>query len=245
MRDKSFFPAAVTRFFCLLSATMLLSGCIATRSEIMGVYSRPAEQNLGAEKVSVFFLFRHLGQQHGLDSIPKLKATVDIKDFDNLFRDALGEITSISSYDTFTESPNDVNMPKRRQDLKNLRAKHDYTLEVSIFEESTFSQQFLSAWVNLLSMAIIPMPYSWDYTVTVKVSEKSGKLLQTYERKATLDNWVEAMLIFAYPFYPLDGKREEIYAESLHDIFKQIEAEKILKKTAEGAPAASAATAGS
>jgi|GEM_PF-5970172 len=32
----------------------------------------PAEKNLGAEKVSVFFLFRHLEQQHGFDSIPKL-----------------------------------------------------------------------------------------------------------------------------------------------------------------------------
>ncbi len=29
----------------------------------------PAEKNLGAEKVSVFFLFRHLEQQHGFDSI--------------------------------------------------------------------------------------------------------------------------------------------------------------------------------
>jgi hypothetical protein len=40
---------------------------------------------------------------------------------------------------------------------------------------------------------------------------------------------VEALLIFAYPFYPLEGKREEIFSDSLHDVFKQIETEKILK----------------
>jgi hypothetical protein len=214
---------------CLL-ALLLLSGCVATRSEIMGVYNRPVEKTGGAEKVSVFFLFRHLGQQHGLDSIPKLKTHVDIKDFDNIFRDALGEIGTIASYDTFTESPNDVNSPKRRQDLEDFRATHDYTLEVSIFEESYFTQQFFGAWVSLLSMTLIPMPYSWDYTVTVRVSDRSGKLLHTYERKATLSNWVEAVLVVAYPFYPLEGKREEIYAESLHDIFRQIEGEKVLKK---------------
>jgi hypothetical protein len=36
-------------------------------------------------------------------------------------------------------------------------------------------------------------------------------------------------LIFAYPFYPLEGKREEIFSESLHDTFRQIEAEKVLR----------------
>jgi hypothetical protein len=213
---------------CLV-VLLLLGGCVATRSEIMGRYDRPAEKNVGAEKVSVFFQFRHLGQQHGYDSIPKLKPLVDIKDFDNIFRDALGEISTISGYDTFTESPNDINMPKRRQDLEVFRTSHDYTLEVSIFEESSFPQQFFSAWISLLSMAIIPMPYSWDYTFSVRVSDHDGRLLKTYERKATLSNWVEAVLVVAYPFYPLEVKREEIYAESLHDIFRQIEAEKVLK----------------
>jgi predicted alpha/beta-hydrolase family hydrolase len=60
--------------------------------------------------------------------------------------------------------------------------------------------------------------------------DKKGSLVRRYQRKATLDNWVEALLIFAYPFYPVEGKREEIYSDSLHDIFRQIEAEKVLKK---------------
>jgi len=35
---------------------------------------------------------------------------------------------------------------------------------------------------------------------------------RSYVRKATLDNWVQAALIFAYPFHPLEGKREQIFA---------------------------------
>lgn len=213
---------------CLLFA-LLLGGCAATRSEISGGFNRPPEKNTSPDRVSVFFLFRHLSQQHGFDSIPKLQV-YGVKDFDNIFRDALGEIGTISSYDTFTESPNDVNVPKRRQEMESLRASRDYSLEVTFFEESSFKQECLSGTITLLSLTVIPMPYSWDYTITAKLSDRSGKLLRTYERKATLDNWVEGLLIFVYPFYPLEGKREEIYAESLHDIFRQIEAEKVLKK---------------
>jgi hypothetical protein len=153
-----------------------------------------------------------------------------VKDFDNLFRDALTEVSNVGQYSTFVEAPADVNNPKRRQELDGLRVSHDYTLDIVFFEESSFKQQCLSGTVSLLSLTIIPMPYSWDYTITATLSDQKGKLISTYQRKATLDNWVEALLIFAYPFHPLEGKREEIYAESLHDIFRQIETEKVLKK---------------
>jgi len=212
----------------LVLATALLTGCAATRSEISGRFDGPAEKNLGAGKVSVFFLFRNLEQQHGFDTIPKLKNNT-VKDFDNLFRDALGEITNISLYNTYVESPNDVNAPKRRQELAEHRKNHDYTLDVAFFEESSFKQQCLSGTINLISLTLIPMPYSWDYTITANLSDRNGKLIRSYERKATLSNWVELFLMFAYPFYPLEGKREEIYSGSLHDIFRQIEAEKVLK----------------
>jgi len=220
---------SMVRGLSFLVLALLLGGCAASRSEIAGKFAGPAEKNLSADKVSAFFLFRHMAQQHGYDSIPKLQAQ-GVKDFDNLFRDALGEIGNLSRYDTFVESPNDVNVPKRRQELESFRTSHDYTLEVTFFEESFFKQQCLSTTISILTLTIIPMPYSWDYTITARLADKSGKLLRTYERKATLDNWVELFLMFAYPYYPLEGKREEIYAQSLHDIFRQIEAEKILKK---------------
>jgi hypothetical protein len=74
------------------------------------------------------------------------------------------------------------------------------------------------------------MPYSWDYTITANLYDKDGKLISSYQRKATLSNWVQVVLMFFYPFHPLEGKREMIYTESLHDIFRQIETEKVLKK---------------
>lgn len=218
----------MTLVVVLLLAGML-AGCAASRSPVTGKFDRPVEKNLGAEKVSVFFLFRHLEQQHGFDSIPKLKAQ-GVKDFDNLFRDALGEISNASPFVTFTESPADVNNPKRREELDGFRHTHDYTLDIDFFEESSFAEQCLSGTVSLMSLTLIPMPYTWDYTITANLSDKSGKAVRSYQRKAILKNWTQAVLIFAYPFHPLEGKREEIYAESLHDIFRQIEAERVLKK---------------
>lgn len=135
-----------------------LSGCAASRSALTGTYSGAAEKNIGAPKVSVFFLFRNLTQQHGMDSIPKLREH-GIKDFNNLFRDSLTEITNISQYTTFFESPNDINAPKRRQELDGYRSTHDFTVEYTILEESSFKQQMLSGTISLLSLTLIPMPY--------------------------------------------------------------------------------------
>lgn len=214
-------------FFLLLAG--LLGGCAASRSPVKGNFERPTVKNAGAEKVSVFFFFRHLEQEHGFDSIPKLQL-FGVKDFDNLFRDSLAEISNISQFATFTEFPDDVNKPKRREELNNFKSSHDYTLEITFFKESSFKQQCLSGTVSLLSLTLIPMPYTWEYTITAKIMDKSGKEIRSYQRAATLDDWMQALLIFAYPFYPVEGKREEIYSESLHDIFRQIETEKVLTK---------------
>lgn len=214
--------------FPTLAAIILFTGCAATRSEIGGKFNLTPEKNSSAEKVSVLLHFKNLVQQHGFDSIPKLHAS-GVKDFDNLFRDALPELSNISLYNTFYESPQDVNNLQRRQELENFRNSHDYSIELTFLEESSFKQQCFSGTITLLSLSVIPMPYSWDYTITAEIKKKGGPS-KTYQRKATLDNWVEALLIFAYPFYPLEGKREEIYSESMHDIFRQIETEKILRK---------------
>ena len=206
-----------------------LAGCAASRSEITGAYTSPVEKNIGAERVSVFFLFRQLQQEHGFDASQKLKA-FPVKDFPNLFRDSLNEISNLSSYDTDNELPSDVDNPKRRQMRDELRKNNDYTLEISILEESSFKQQCFSGTISLLTLTLIPMPYSWDYSLNGKLFDKSGKLVRSYQRSAKLDNWLEAFLIFAYPFYPVEGKREEIYSGFLHDVFRQIESEKVLKK---------------
>ncbi|WP_129127086.1 hypothetical protein [Geomonas oryzae] len=216
------------RFLLAITLAMVLTGCVASRSEVQGKFTSPVTKNTTADKVSVFFQFKNLRQQHGMDTVPKLQVH-NVKDFDNLFRDSLQELGNVSQYTTFLESPNDVNNPKRRKELEEHRANHDYTVEVSLLEESSFRKDFLSGTVSLLSLTLIPMPYSWDYTMTANVMKKGGAQVASYQRKATLSNWVQAALIFAYPFYPLEGKREEIYSECLHDIFKQIEAERVLK----------------
>lgn len=226
---RGFRPITVAALLLALLGVLLLGGCIATRSEIAGTFSGQPEKNTGADKVTLLFHFKPVQQQHGFDNIPKLKFFV-VKDFDDLFRDALTELSNIAEYNTYTESPHDVNQLKRRQDLDKFKKSHDYTLEIVFFEESSFKQQCLSGTVSLLSLAVVPMPYTWDYTITATLLDKQGKTLRTYQRKASLDNWVEALLIFAYPFYPIEGKREEIYSLSLHDIFRQIETEKVLKK---------------
>jgi hypothetical protein len=207
----------------------LLAGCAASRSPLTGSFNRQAEKNYGADKTTVCFLFRHQSQMHGFDTIPKLNK-YGVKDFNNLFREALPEITNIGSYATFTESPEDVNEPKRREELSKMRAENDYTLKIDFFEETSFKQQFLNGTISLLTLTVIPMPYSWDYTISAELYDRKGRLLRSYQRKATLNNWVEVFLIFAYPFHPLEGKRETIYSEALHDIFRQIEAEKVLKE---------------
>jgi hypothetical protein len=155
---------------------------------------------------------------------------VGVKDFDNIFRDALREISNAVPYVTFTGSPGDVNSPNRRDLLETYRQSNDFTLDIDFFEESSFSEQCLSGTITLLSLTLIPMPYTWDYTITATLTDKFGKAVRSYQRKATLKNWTQTFLIFAYPFHPLDGKREEIYAEALHDIFRQIETEKVLKR---------------
>lgn len=217
-------------FALLVMGALLLQGCATSRTEMTGKFSRPYQLNPDAGKVSVFFHFRHMSQQHGWDSIPKLRAQ-GVNDFNNLFRDALVELSNVARYDTFTESPADIDAPKRREEQAAFRKANDYTIVMDFFEETSFSQQVLSGMVSLCSLTVIPMPYTSDYTITANVTDRNGKRVGTYQRKASLNQWTQALLLFAYPFYPYEGKREEVYSEALHDIFKQIETERSLKPT--------------
>lgn len=206
----------------------LLSGCLATRSELVGIFGRSVEPDRNAQPVSVLFVFRHEAQQHGFDTIPKLQAS-GVKDFNDLFRDALTEISNISRYETFTVLPTDVNDPERREKLRSAQESLDYEIEIEFLQESSFKQDALMATICLMSAAVVPVPFRWDYSIRTTVHRKGGARVARYERRATLSNWVQAFLIFAYPFYPIEGKREEIFSDSLHDTFRQIEAEGVLE----------------
>lgn len=219
--------SARTLLALLVLISALMAGCAASRSPIEGAFNRAVQPNLNAGKVNVLFVFRHEEQMHGFDTIPKLQ-NAGVADFDNLLGEALREISNIGKYKTHTELPNDVNDPQRREMLVTARAAMDYVIEIDLVEESSFRQQALSATVSTLSLTVIPMPYHWDYTIRARVINRDGKRVATLQRKARLANWVEAFLVFAYPFYPLQGKREEIYSDFLHDVFRQIESERIL-----------------
>jgi hypothetical protein len=229
-----------TPLLLILVLTLLLSGCMATRTDIRGSYPRVVSDNFGAEPVTVLFHFKHFSQQKGFDAIPKLTNTnvmqrnpfgaiVQKNAFNNILLDALKEFSNIDKYETFTEVASDVNDPERRETLNTLSSSQDYTLEIEFLEESSFKQLAFSGLISTLSATLVPMPYSWNYTMTANLRDKKGSLLRTYERSATLDNWIELFLMFAYPFHPIEGKREEIYSLILHDLFKEIESEKILK----------------
>ena len=107
-----------------------------------------------------------------------------MKDFDDLFRDALHEISNISRYETFTERPNDVNEPKRRDQLAAARASNDYTIQIEFLEESSFRQHFFMGTVAALSATLIPVPFDWEYTISTTVTRKGGERVARYRRRS-------------------------------------------------------------
>lgn len=220
------------RLWVVLAVLVSSSGCAAFRSDIQGKFG-PAREGRQAEagKVSVFFLFSHYEQARGWDAIPKLRHRgAVVKDFDNLFRDALGEVGNIGSYVTDTEQPNDVNQPEIRKARERNRAENDYTVAFRFSEETSFAKQAIAALVSTVSLTVVPAPYKTDHALDVTVFDRAGNRVAAYRRTATLTNWIETLLLFAMPFHPLEGKREEIYSEFLHDVLRQIEHDRVLTR---------------
>jgi hypothetical protein len=215
----------------ILFLILTLTSCAAFKSSIKGKFDSPGEKNYGAEGVSVFFIFSHLRQTKGYDAIPKLDNKYQrIRGFDDFFQDALNEFSNISRYSTFTEYASDVNEPERRAQKDSFRQSHDYIIKMKIKREKSFSKYFLGVIVSSVTATLFPIPYSNSYSVDVELFNTKGQLIKNYSRKSSIVKWVQSLLIFAYPFHPEKRKKEEIYVEFLHDIFKQIETEKVLKK---------------
>lgn len=227
MRHRSAFAAVLALLL------LLLGGCVASRSPLEGRFDKPTSSNRGAPPIAALFVFRHTSQMHGFDSIPKLQSGA-IKDFDNLIANALREFGNLQRFETFTELPGDVYDPKRREALSDARARADFVVEVDLAEESSFRQQCFSGTISLLTLTLVPMPYDWNYTFRARVFGKDGKQVANLERRATLTSWVEIFLMFAYPWHPYEGKREEVYSESLHDLFRQFETQRVFGAAAGG-----------
>jgi len=207
-----------------------LANCATFKSELHGKFEPLPEKNYNSTPVKVCFVFSHYRMVKGMDVIPKLENQFErIKGFDDLFLDATKEFSNIKSYDTYTNYSSDVNDSKRRQLKDSLISKNDFLVEVSITRQKSFAKQFFAIMGSSLSATLLPMPYKNDYSIEIKVFNQNYSLLKTYQRNAAINKWVELFMIFLYPFYPEDRVREELYVEFMHDVFKQMESEKLLK----------------
>ena len=213
----------------LVLTVLLGTGCAAFRSDIGGAYGGDPVLNTGAGRVSVAFVFTHVRQTKGLDAIPKIDdAHRIIGGFDDFFADALPEISNIGSYATFTVESGDVNRPDRRAELAGLETAHDYVIRMRFSRGTSFARQTLATIASTLTLTLAPAPYARHYTVAADVYGPGGVLIKRYERHAEVTNWVETFLILAYPFHPEGRKTEEVYVAFLHDVFREIEADRIL-----------------
>jgi hypothetical protein len=217
---------------CLLALIMVfsLSGCASFRSGLRGAYSGEMKLNTNSTPVSLFFEFTHIEQTIGYDAVPKIvDKNSNVASFDEIFSDALREFSNIGKYATFTDQASDVNHPQRRAEKDSLKTQFDYSIKIRIVSESSFASDFLGTFFSSISATLLPIPYKQYYRMETEIISRDGKLVGSYKRNATLTKWVETLLIFAYPFCPENRKREEIYVEMMHDTFKQIESESVLR----------------
>jgi hypothetical protein len=217
--------------FVLIMVMFLLTNCATFKSDMIGKYNKTIEKNYKADPVSLLLIFSHYRQTTGLDAIPKLDDQRErIQGFDDFLADALNELSNIKSYSTFTEYASDVNNPERRAQKDSLMHQNDYIMKLKFMRKKSFAKSFLGTLFSSTSLTLLPIPYTYNYSLDVNLYDSKGQLLKSYSRKASLTKWVQTLLIFVYPFHPEQRKKEELYVEFLHDVFKQIEQEKMLKK---------------
>ncbi|MFZ5519554.1 MAG: hypothetical protein ACOY90_23210 [Candidatus Zhuqueibacterota bacterium] len=215
----------------LLIVAQLITGCATFKSDMKGTLVSAPEKNYEADRVSALFIFSHYRQTKGLDAIPKLDNQYErIRGFEDFFQDALKEFSNVQQYSTFTDYAADVNDPARRVLKDSLMQQHDFIIKVQFMRQKSFAKTFLGTIGSSVSLTLLPIPYSYSYSATAEIYNTQGRLLKTYSRSASLTKWVQSLLIFIYPFHPEQRKKEELYVQFMHDIFKQIETEKILKK---------------
>ncbi|HAQ60639.1 TPA: hypothetical protein DCR49_01310 [Candidatus Delongbacteria bacterium] len=225
MKDK-----IITSALLFMIITFIV-GCASSKSDLGMAYKGEVKRNPNTEKVSVFFVFSHVRQMVGLDAIPKLENKYQrLNGFDDIFLEAQREFSNLGKYATYVEESSDVNNPVKRAERDSLMKTHDYTIKMRIEAKKKFTNYFLGYLFSTISLTVIPVPYSQEYTVKTDVLDSSNRLVGSYERKATLKNWSQVLLIFVYPFHPEFRKIEEIYMAFLKDTFRQIESEGILRK---------------
>ncbi|MEJ2501782.1 MAG: hypothetical protein P8177_00460 [Gemmatimonadota bacterium] len=215
----------------LAVAALTQAGCAASRSDLEGGFHGSAPAGVRADAVTVAFIFTHTHQSKGWDVVPKVDAPNRFANgFYDLFRDALPELSNIESYATFTDRADDVTDPSRRALRDSLTTgSHDYVIHMRFVRETSFARLALGTLASTVTLTLLPVPYGRHYSVSVDVTDRSGESVKRYERTATVTQWIQTLLVFVYPFHPEARKTEEVYLEFLHDVFREIEADRILR----------------
>lgn len=207
-----------------------LFGCAVFDVKIHGDFNREPSKNLDSKKVTVLFVFKHTKQLEGLDAIPKLVSpSLALKDFNDIFLDALKEFSNIESYNIISETSHDIEWSDKQKKKEILKKQSDYVIETTILKKESFAKNFLGGMVSLLSLSLIPINYPKDYTITTRVYDAKGNLLKEYIRTGSLKEWLHFVMIFYYPYHSPQKAVEEFYSSTLHNIFKEIEYDRLLK----------------
>ena len=213
----------------LIITVLLIFGCATFRSEMEGASGLEARKSVGAEPVDVLFVNRHLVQTLGLDAIPKLQNHWQIMDgYNDILLDASREFSNLRKYAAYTEFSNEMSDPKRIALKDSLMASHELRIVMEFRKEKSFAKYFLGTIGSVITLTLVPMPFSHDYHLNVDIYGIDDRLKKSYSRSARTTKWVEALLFPLYPFHTEKRKTEEIYVEFLHDVFRQIEQEGIL-----------------
>lgn len=218
------------QFTMVSTLGLLLASCATFRSDIHGESGLAAEKIPGIEPVDVLFISRHLTQTKGLDAIPKLQNRRQIiSGFDDILLDATAEFSNLNRYAAYTEFSSDMSDPKRMALKDSLMASYSWRLALEFRTERSFINYFLGSIGSTLSLTLLPVPYRHYFHLNVNVYDGQGRFVNGYKRSASTSKWVQALLLPVYPFHTEKRKTEEIYVAFLHDVFREIEHDKILR----------------
>jgi len=96
-------------------------------------------------------------------------------------------------------------------------------VRVEILEEYSFVRQFFGRVISVVSVTLLPVPYTTRYSVNVEVTRSEARVA-SYRRTISKRMWVQALLLFIQPFHNDTLVRERIYIDLLHDVFRELEA---------------------
>jgi hypothetical protein len=214
----------------LVLAAWLLAGCAASVSPIQGLYAGDRPQPAAdARPVRVEFTVAHLTQRHGFDAVPKHRGPL-VSDFAEVFRDATRELGNLSAYTLKVEAA-----PGSGQEVilrPDYRTDHDFSVRMAFLSESSFASDVIAGLVALGSLSLVPAPFRVEYSAAVEVRSPDGRLLGSYARSAKITQWVEGLLLFAYPFRPPEGEQEKLVSQLLRDLFREMDAAGVLRSPA-------------